>query len=221
MFNWPWRRIPFDGLTADDIVIVLIGPTGVGKSTFINTATKATNETMLKVHASLSQCSNEITHVAYTPTRGGRKVVFVDTPAFPDPETTKLTERKVEEIITKWLKKAFASKTMKVAGILYLYRITDRRITTPPRPHMDMINNLCGGRARALLVTTMWEKVAADVGERRKDELSARWPNGSDVVRHDGTYGSAWRVVAQLLGEDIQPRDISLQYYGPVYTSKA
>ncbi|KAF8160035.1 hypothetical protein B0H34DRAFT_705912 [Crassisporium funariophilum] len=217
MFNckWPGKKISSDGLTENDIVIVLIGPSGVGKSTFVNTATK---QQSLAVHHGLDakKGSTNITHVECFPGDDGRRVVFVDTPAFPEPDCGSLTEREVEAKIIKWLRKTSESEKVKVAGFLYLYKITDNRATQPPRPHVEMINNLCGAdsRARAVLVTTFWEKVEQNRGETRRMELAMKWkgmPNGSEVVCHNGTYESAWSVVAQLLGEDIRTQRTNRQ----------
>ncbi|KAF8159705.1 hypothetical protein B0H34DRAFT_796922 [Crassisporium funariophilum] len=203
-----WKRIPFEGLTENDRVIILIGPTGVGKSSFINTAT---NGDLLPVHHEVTPCKTEITHIAHTPQEGGRQVVFVDTPALPEPDS-KYSEAEIEELLSQWLKKAFTKK-IKVAGFLYLHRITDNRATEPPRPHLRMIGHLCGldSRAKALLVTTMWQIEDAKIAVQREEELVQKWSplsGGSKATRYDGTHASAWSVVKLLLGEDIPtPRD--------------
>ncbi|KAF8159696.1 hypothetical protein B0H34DRAFT_413914 [Crassisporium funariophilum] len=205
MFMWlKWGSTALEGLNKDDIVIVLIGPSGGGKSKFINTAA---GEELLKVGIGLAPCTKEIAYAARTPTTGSaRQIVLVDTPAFPDPDTTDFKSvKQVENMIKDWLQKAFADKTVKVAGFLYIYKITDNRMTQPPRPHVEMIKNLCGVDSKAILVTTMWEHVTQATGISRQKELAAKWLEGSRIACHDGTQESAWKVISQLLGYDVQP----------------
>lgn len=98
-------------------------------------------------------------------------------------------------------------KNIKITGILYLYKITENRMTQPPLPHYQMFRRLCGEafHARVLLVTTMWEKLSnQEDGERRDAILRQHWGEminkGSAVVCHDGKKESAWGVVKTLVG---------------------
>ncbi|KAF8159694.1 hypothetical protein B0H34DRAFT_414003 [Crassisporium funariophilum] len=190
-----WDSTAFDGLLENDQIIILMGPTGGGKSTFINTATATT---LLKVGHSLQSCTTDIAYVAHhDPVENvKRQVVFVDTPPFPDPDPmSPQTAKHVEVMIQEWLKKAYAMRKIKVAGILYLYNITNNRHT--PRRDRLMIENLCGDASRALLVTTMWERVDPNTGISSHDQLTAKWTGG--VACHNGTQESAWKIVEQLL----------------------
>lgn len=94
-------------------------------------------------------------------------------------------------------------KNINVTGILYLYNITQNRMTQPPH---ELFQKLCGDgfHARVLLVTTMWEKLKnRDDGVRREKGLKEHWNEmmikGSAVVRHWGTKKSAWDVVETLV----------------------
>ncbi|KAF8159695.1 hypothetical protein B0H34DRAFT_796913 [Crassisporium funariophilum] len=191
-----------DGLHEDDQIIILMGPTGGGKSTFINTAAATT---LLKVGHNLQSCTTDIAYVAHNdPVENvKRQVVFVDTPPFPDPDPlSPKTAKHVEVMIQEWLKKAYAKRKIKVAGILYLYNITGNRDTQPPRRNRLLIENLCGDASRALLVTTMWESVNPEIGRLRHEELEAKWTRGVEgtpVACHNGTQESAWKIVEQLL----------------------
>ncbi|KAF8811584.1 hypothetical protein BYT27DRAFT_7183861 [Phlegmacium glaucopus] len=209
--KWPFssKREPFENLASDDIVIVVIGPTGVGKSTFINTAA---GERLLEDEKKasdgktslLSPCTTEFTHVRCT-FEDSRRVVFVDTPAFPDPygSSSLSAEKEIGNKISDWLKRAFG-KRIKVTGILYLHNITDNRLTEPPLPHYEMFRKLCGKEypGSVILVLTMWEKVDPEIGQRRKEYLTNHWKKmisgKAAVYCHDGTKQSAWEAVKAL-----------------------
>lgn len=98
-------------------------------------------------------------------------------------------------------------KRLRVSGILYLYRITDNRMTDPPYPNFQMFQRLVGERyhSRVLLVTTMWEIVNPKAGEQRKKEVEKHWQemtaNGSAVLVHNGTGDSARNIVERLLNQ--------------------
>jgi len=118
-----------------------------------------------------------------------KQVVFVDTPAFPDPGSDNTVAGvDVEMKIRDWARKTFG-RNIKITGILYLHKINENRMTQPPLPHYQMFRRLCGEgfHARVLLVTTMWEKLSnRDDGERRKVILRRHWSeminNGSARV---------------------------------------
>jgi len=197
-----------EDMSSDDIIIVVIGPSGAGKSTFINTAA---GEPLLKVNKGLEPCTTKVEHVRCSIQLEGssKHVVFVDTPAFPDPgssDSAVVAALDVETKIQDWLEETFG-KDIKITGILYLHKITENRMTQPPLPHYQMFQSLCGQgfHARVLLVTTMWENLLnRDDGKRRKRILEGHWSKmidkGSAVVCHDGKKESAWAVVKTLVG---------------------
>jgi hypothetical protein len=55
----------------------------------------------------LEPCTKEIAHIQYIPENGQGRIVFVDTPPFPNPdERMKDAEKATEKKIGDWLKKA-------------------------------------------------------------------------------------------------------------------
>ena len=93
-------------------------------------------------------------------------------------------------------------------GVIYMHRITDKRITESPLVNVAFFRDLCGGAGslprRTLLTTTMWGNISEDTGRRRQIDLETNcWKpmieGGSSVVRFDNTFESAWRVVQKLL----------------------
>jgi len=201
------KRIQLEDISPDDIIIVVIGPSGVGKSTFINTATE---KPLLRVSNGLEPCTTKVEHVRCTFQfeSSPKQVVFVDTPAFPGDSGSDITIAglDVEMKIQNWARQTFHQKEIKITGILYLHKINEKRMTQPPFPHYQMFQRLCGEgfHARVLLVTTMWEKLLnQDAGERKKVILERHWSKmidkGSAVVCHNGDKQSAWDVVMALL----------------------
>ncbi|KIM49797.1 hypothetical protein M413DRAFT_438927, partial [Hebeloma cylindrosporum] len=167
---------------------------------FINRVT-ATNS--LKVGEGLAPCTKRVQHVPHRSESG--RIIFVDTPAFPDPDAKKPRTpqdeiRRIENEIGKWMKERFGGGRVQVTGILYLYNIHQRRMTNPPRPHFEMFKKLCGDdyTGHVLLVATMWETVKAEeLRKKRKAELMKHW--GDMVVEHHGTQESARSIVNTLL----------------------
>ena len=97
-------------------------------------------------------------------------------------------------------------KDIKLAGLIYLHRITDNRMAGTPHRNLRMFGELCGDLAakKAVLVTTMWDKVQQDTGVRREKELLENyWKTminyGTSTARFTNTAGSAWAVIDPIL----------------------
>ncbi|TFK44966.1 P-loop containing nucleoside triphosphate hydrolase protein [Crucibulum laeve] len=196
MGNIPSTRIHVEKLSKEHEIIVVIGPTGAGKSSFIN---RAAMQNILEVGHKLHPCTKEVDHVECT-TPSKKQVVFVDTPSFSEEGGQKSVEKKIGD----WLKRVYGKKIM-VSGIIYLHRITDKRLTEPPYSQYEMFRKLCGEsfHGRVVLVTTMWSDVKPDVGSRREKEIIQNWGQmlhgGSAVLRFNDTAESAWDIVQFLL----------------------
>ena len=95
-----------------------------------------------------------------------------------------------------------------MAGILYLYKISNNRKTESPLSHLKSFERLCGGEpySRVILVTTMWEGGRKTEKEAREEELrNKHWARmislGSKMVRYERTHESAWEIVNTLLSD--------------------
>jgi len=201
-FNWPsfFRREQQANVKQSVIVIVIIGPVGVRKSSFINVAADAN----LEVYQTLGTYTTEFSYVRCT-FEDSREVVFVDTPPFPDPYegiTSLSEERKVGNNISEWVKEALG-KRIKVTRILYLHDISLKRLTQP-LPHYEIFRKLCGKEysASVALVLTMCENVAPARCQERTKFYTDYWKKmmgeRAVVYSHNGTKKSAWDVVAGL-----------------------
>lgn len=99
-------------------------------------------------------------------------------------------------------------------GIIYLYRITDNRVSGTASRNLRFYRELCGPETlqNSVLVTNMWSQVDPAKGEAREAELKTK-PNffkpaldaGAQLARHDGTAASAHAIVRRLLARTPAP----------------
>ncbi|KAF9469799.1 hypothetical protein BDZ94DRAFT_29264 [Collybia nuda] len=96
-----------------------------------------------------------------------------------------------------------------IAGILYMQPISASRMTETPLTHLKLFQQSCGSYLsprRIVLATTMWKQVNQAKAKAREDQIRKEyWKTmsemGSPVVRFEDSGESAWRVVAELLGD--------------------
>ena len=98
-------------------------------------------------------------------------------------------------------------RDIKLAGILYLHRISDNRVSGAPLQNLRIFERLCGRDAlqNVILTTTMWDTVDAETGLRREEELrSGYWKGminqGSKTFRYRNTRDSAWDILDSVIG---------------------
>jgi hypothetical protein len=97
--------------------------------------------------------------------------------------------------------------TARIAGILYLHDISQRRL--PEKRITAIINELCQmcDPQNIILLTTMWNDVQSNVGERRERQLDDFWAEmvkrGSRMKRFQdkNNRGSVWDVINSLVGQ--------------------
>ncbi|KAJ3570078.1 hypothetical protein NP233_g4640 [Leucocoprinus birnbaumii] len=182
----------------EDLVIVMMGPTGAGKSTAIDPDSNRSMVSALRV-----KFGDKI------------NVVLVDTPGFDD---TSRSDLEILETIAEWFKTVPDGRG-RISGIVYLHRITDPRMTHTVVKNFDMFQRLCGERffEKVVLATTMWpedsEPVSAsssltaqpspDLISREKDLIENYWglmiERGSQYFRFTRTQESAWSIFNSLL----------------------
>jgi len=184
-----------------ELIVVVMGQAGAGKSSFINAATGST----LAVGQKLGCCTTDIQIVKCSvPDGSGRQVVFVDTPAF-DIDLNNDVENKIRHQIENWRKK---TQNNVVAGIIYFHKISEVRINEPPLRRLKIFEKLYGGDLpeNFILVTTMWNQVEPDLGMSREAELGAKYwkrttgdrPNMTRF-ENEADSGQAWRAIHLLL----------------------
>ncbi|CEF76500.1 unnamed protein product [Fusarium graminearum] len=161
-----------------DIYITLMGLTGAGKSSFINHCIK--HEVV--VGDGLQECTGtvEVFSFEYRP---GVTIHLVDTPGFDD---TNRQDSAVLRDISAWLSKSYTEKIL-LNGILYLHRISDPRMQGSGKLSISLLRKLCGKDAfkNVVLVTTMWELVEKDIGDRREkepEETEEFWDSARNIL---------------------------------------
>lgn len=130
-----------------------------------------------------------------------------------DQITEFLTKRKVlskidhRHLIT-WV---FRQKNngQRLAGILYLHRITDNRMSGTALAHLKILPSLCHN---VVIVTTMWDLIDDRLACGREAELKEHFikpstAGGSLMARFHGTYESAWGAVDLLLSQAESPNN--------------
>ncbi|KAJ4138391.1 hypothetical protein NW768_002215 [Fusarium equiseti] len=195
-----------------DIYVALMGLTGAGKSSFINHCIK--HEVI--VGDGLQACTETVETFSfdYSP---GVTIHLVDTPGFDD---TNRQDSAVLRDISAWLSKSYTEKVL-LSGILYLHRISDPRMQGSGKMSIHLLRKLCGKDAfkNVVLVTTMWELVEADVGNRREKEIEETeefWGfmkrHGSQIRRHQNTAESAREILSMFVPQtsDVHPESVAL-----------
>ncbi|KAK7902298.1 hypothetical protein LTR67_001943 [Exophiala xenobiotica] len=192
----------------NDIIIAVMGVTGAGKSTFISLL----SDQEIKIGHGLQSCTSEVG--VYHFMLHGVRVWLIDTPGFDD---TNRSDAEVLKDVAYWLAAAYTKET-RLAGIIYLHRITDVRMTGGANRNLRMFRQLCGlnNLNSVILATTFWtdengNTVPEAVGQVRINELQQTeefWggmiAKGSRVEKHDGSANSARRIVSNLVDRRIQ-----------------
>ncbi|KAF9450922.1 hypothetical protein P691DRAFT_757794 [Macrolepiota fuliginosa MF-IS2] len=197
----------------DDIIIAFMGPTGAGKSYFIDLLTGQRGK---RAGASLKSVTSQIQATRIKRSRWDDKIVLVDTPGFDD--TTK-SDMEILQMISDWLRKTY-ERDVKLTGLIYLHRITDNRMAGSPLKNLRMFGELCGDVAmnQVILVSTMWEKMRADIGAGREAELKDKFwkpliERGSGVARLEKSDSTeeAWSIVEKLIKQKEEREAVLLQ----------
>ena len=100
----------------------------------------------------------------------------------------------------------------KLAGIIYIHRISDDRFTGISVRNFNMFRKLCGESTlkNVVLVTNMWGRVEKDVGEAREKELAQVYfrialEKDAQLARHHNTTRSAHEIVRRIMKNDPAP----------------
>ncbi|EED19617.1 conserved hypothetical protein [Talaromyces stipitatus ATCC 10500] len=198
-------------ITANDIVIAVMGVTGAGKSTFISyfCPTARAGEGLESFTRSVEAHEADI---------DDQRVILIDTPGFDD---THRTETAVLREVAAWLNRSYEAN-IKLAGIIYLHRINDNRLGGAALRNLRMFKQLCGEDRLSCVVlgTTMWGLVPVNTAIKREIELKQNeefWAGmirkGSKVFRQDNGLVSALAIIRFILSKRSRdaPGGVTLQ----------
>jgi len=122
--NWIiGKRVPTFQLGDDDIVVFVVGPSGGGKSLFVEEVTKSD---LVKVDTNLRPCTAKVQAIRCKLTEEAKKalgdatqknIVFVDTPSFHSGQNDGAAEKEMQS----WLSKSKFKSTL--IGTIYVHRV--------------------------------------------------------------------------------------------------
>lgn len=187
------------GLKEDPVIIVVMGVTGVGKSTFIE---HATGEKVVIGHGQES-CTSEVCSFQIP----GTNVWLVDTPGFDD---TFKADATILDNIDKCLADLFNQKH-KIAGVIYIHPITEVRMKGSAMKNLSMFRKVVGkdNMSSCCLVTTKWSLQDSAVSESREDEIRTNpkfWQpllaRGAKIARFGDSMESAINIIKPLVNSN-------------------
>ncbi|KAK6997388.1 GTP-binding protein A [Favolaschia claudopus] len=169
----------------------VLGDTGAGKTEFINLASGSN----LTVGRGLESCTSKV-RVAPRFWLDGRLVTLIDTPGFND---TNKSDADILKEIAAFLAASY-KHGMRLAGIIYMHRISDNRMGGVARRHFKMFRELCGESTlkNVAIVTSMWGQDDLQTEEAREE-----------LMRHYRTTECAHAILHSLFGN--RPRALQIQ----------
>ncbi|KAI6010017.1 kinase-like domain-containing protein [Pisolithus marmoratus] len=183
----------------EDIIIAIMGPTGSGKSSFIDKV--ATGGTGEGVGHDLTPYTSKVKATRCTFEESS--VVLVDTPGFDD---ARISDLDVLKMVSNWLNEEYQKGTT-VSAMVYFHRITDNQMLWAPLKILRVLEKLCGKvvMPKVVLVTTMWDEVDDDGdGEERLNKLkNTCWQmmisKGSKTFEYKNTGESAMQLIRSIV----------------------
>ncbi|PPR04609.1 hypothetical protein CVT24_011737, partial [Panaeolus cyanescens] len=168
----------------DPFVILLVGPTGAGKSNFIKALCDNNNDKSLEIallNDRLQESTKIVTayHVENTavryPNRNTSPVCLLDSPGVG---SSSISEMEIFRQLRRWLE----TNGCNVNVILFFFPITSLRISGNQRRNIELIKSINGDRGGQegtfTIVTTIWDLVIDERLQKRADNILAHF-------RHD------------------------------------
>ncbi|KAI0397994.1 P-loop containing nucleoside triphosphate hydrolase protein [Xylariaceae sp. FL0594] len=154
----------------EPIIIVLLGVTGSGKSTFIKQVTGQD----VPIGDNLESQTSEVK--TYKTKLFGKEVWFIDTPGFNDTNNVERSDTVVLEAVTKELVKQHHEGRC-VNGVIYLHKITDDKMYGSNLQNLRMLQALVGpvSLRNVTIATTKWDMVSQAEGENRERQLKEKY----------------------------------------------
>jgi len=138
-------------------------------------------------------------------------VFLVDTPGFDD---TARSDAETLKGITFFLV-TLHDKNVRLAGLVYMHRISDSRMSGSATKNLRLFKSLCGKQSygHVALVSTMWSDSSDErnLQRQRLEELrSTFWADliqgGCSIKKHYGDKASAHEIIRGLLAKESSTR---------------
>ncbi|KAG8830375.1 hypothetical protein FRC17_004964 [Serendipita sp. 399] len=183
-------------INSRDKVILLIGPTGSWKSSFINGVGQGD---VAPVTNSVHPCTKVITAYRITsPDLDTSPVVLVDTPGFGTENVFDVYGRVVE-----WLQD---TRIDKVSAIIFFFNITDNRFTNEDSKAWTMLEPFCGEEGihtAVTVLTTQWHEYEKqkNMYDTREDQLKKKFMAGCRYKRLNcpGEPATAFTITREVV----------------------
>ncbi|KFY98985.1 hypothetical protein V498_01084 [Pseudogymnoascus sp. VKM F-4517 (FW-2822)] len=147
-----------------DVIIAVMGITGSGKSSFIESVTGRKD---LAGDSLRSETSNiQSYHLTIESTR----FVLIDTPGFDD---TFGSDADILKLVEEWLTSSYKSNCL-LSGLLYLHPVNKPRVDGSSLRSLKLFRALCGEKnfANVVIGTTFWDSIGdLRIGLQREKEL--------------------------------------------------
>ncbi|KAK0623865.1 P-loop containing nucleoside triphosphate hydrolase protein [Immersiella caudata] len=187
-------------MAPSDVVILLIGLHGTGKTTFAGVATN----TDVKTHQGKGggPCTEEC--VRYTVAYKEKQVTIIDTPGLADRNTS---EENIE-ILHKIAKQLRSLGQERVSGVIYFHSIEGVRLSAIDLDNIRILKKICGVDffPRVAFVTTRWDRIKQTewnaLLQPRHQELTKAW---NDMMPTGPTF--------KFLNDDSKSHEEVLEYF--------
>ncbi|KAF9458836.1 hypothetical protein BDZ94DRAFT_1269648 [Collybia nuda] len=176
----------------DDYIILVIGASGSGKSTFIDIASSR-KEKRATDSLEPNKSKMQTIRISHPDPSVESSYILVEAPGIDEAEG--------RPAIQEWLKD-MQKKDVELSAIIYLQPISDGRVPVSPLNNLRQFSKLCNDD-NIVLVTTMWGDLGEDVDERRHIELASLLQHGTPIKRFENTPLSAWTIIDKAVcGDD-------------------
>lgn len=190
-------------------IILLIGVTGAGKSTFASHA----SGTLLEIGHDLDPCTQDPQAVNFR--LNDHEIFLIDTPGLDD---SGRNDVQILGDIAQWIDDQTDLKNQTIDGLILLHPVNrsmdEEGVNKDERRRTRLLEKLLGEDAysRVIVGTTMWSNFSPDYAEVLEEELTKDgnrlgkggvWgellSRGATIQRHDNTKESAHRIIQQII----------------------